>query len=217
MQTAATFAVGLLLLLAGPAAAQQPVPPDAAGVWGFAYEDQPGQPPGAVAERNVISCLAEPSLIAPAADGYVLNAYRIDLLSLMAGTAHYLLQFENLCSYDATSGLESCRRIADPADTLVYWTWYEPLDAAAGIYRAYFFSDEAELAAFKAKKTLPSLHFVTFRCPAGQQPRPQLLQQGTRDEKQSQASYDRMLGNFQTCGYPLCGTEVQRLHDLVSD
>ena len=216
MQTAAAFAIAVLLL-AVPAAAQQPVPPDAAGIWGFAYEDQAGQPPAAVAERNAISCLAEPSLIAPAAEGYVLNAYRIDLVSFTAGTARYLLQFENLCNYDATSGLESCRRIGDPTDDAVYWTWYEPLDAAAGIYRAHFFSDDAELAAFKAKKTLPSVRFVTFRCPAEQQPRRQLLQAATRDENQSQASYDRMLENFQSCGYPLCGAEVQRLHDLVSD
>jgi hypothetical protein len=216
MKTLMTAAV-TLFLLSLPAAAQQPVPPDAAGVWGFAYEDGTGQPPAAVAERNALSCLAEPSLIAPAAEGYVLNAYRIDLLNLTVGTARYLLRFENLCSYDATSGLESCRRIADPADSMVYWTWYQPLDAAAGIYRAHVFADDAELAAFKAKKTLPNAQFVTFRCPAGQQPRRELLQQATREETQSQASYDRMLANFEVCGFPLCGAEVQRLHDLVSD
>lgn len=206
-----------LLLLALPAAAEQSVPPDAAGVWGFAYEDQVGAPPGVVAKRNAISCLTEPSLIAPAAEGYVLNAYRIDLVSFTSGTARYLLQFENLCSYDAASGLESCRRIAEPVDATVYTTWYEPLDAAVGIYRAHVFADDAELAAFKANKTLPSTQFVTFRCPAEQEPRRELLQQGTRDEKQSEASYDQMLANLQTCAFPLCGAEVQRLHDLVTN
>lgn len=205
------------MLLAAPAAAQ-PISPDAPGIWGFAYEDlAPDQSPAELVQRNAISCLVEPSLIAPAAEGYVLNAYRADLIALASGKARYLLQFENLCSYEAETALESCRRIADPTDSTVYWTWYEPLDAAAGIYRAHVFSDEKELAAFKADKTLPGVRFVTFRCPAKAEPQRALLQQATRSVKDSEASYDRMLANFQTCGYPLCGAEVQRLADLVTD
>lgn len=214
MRTAALALAALLL--AAPAGAEQSVSPDAPGLWGFAYEElAPGQAPADLVQRNAISCLVEPSLIAPAAEGYVLNSYRADLIALAAGQGRYLLQFENLCTYDAATALESCRRIADPADKTVYWTWYEPLDTAAGVYRAHLFSDEAELAAFKAKKTLPPVQFVTFPCPAEAQPRRALLQQAPRDLEDSEASYDRMLANFETCGYPLCGAEVQRLVELV--
>ncbi|HKY93850.1 MAG TPA: hypothetical protein VJL84_01040, partial [Kiloniellales bacterium] len=203
MKTSAAALAALLLAL--PAAAQQPVAPDTAGVWGFAYEDlQEGQSASALAQRDVVSCLAEPALIAPAAEGYVLNAYRVDVFGLMRGNVRYFVTYENLCSYDAATGLESCRRISVPPDENVYWTWYQPLDAAAGVFRAYAFADEAEVEAFKKSGAPPetATRFVTFPCPADQQPRPALLEQATRDDAASQASYDNMLGNYRRCDYP---------------
>lgn len=217
MKTAA-LALALLLPLALPAAAQQTVSPDAAGVWGFAYSElEDGRSPQALAAQDVISCYAEPALITAAAGGYVLNAYRVDVSSLASGTVRYYLQFENLCSYDPATGLESCQRIADPSDKSVYWTWYQPLDAALGIYQAHVFVDDDAVEAFRASGTPPAStqRFVTFRCPDDRQPRRQLLQEATRDNEKSEASYDLMMQNFGTCGYPLCGADGQRLRDLV--
>ena len=218
MKTLAALAAALLLSVT--ANAQQPITPDTPGIWGFAYEDlKEGQSPTELAGRSSLSCLAEPATITAAADGYVLNAYRFDVLGLPQGRARYFVQFENLCHFDKATSLESCQRINDPYDDIVYHTWYETLDAQAGVFQAYIFADDAEFEAFKKSgKPADSIHrFVTFRCKPGMQPRKELLDQATRDDQASEAAYDAMLGNFRTCGYPLCGDDAARLHDLVSD
>jgi hypothetical protein len=212
-------ALAAALLLSVPATAQ-PITPDTPGVWGFAYEDlKQGQSPIELARRESLSCLAEPATITAAADGYVLNTFRVDVPGLPLGQVRYFLQFENLCHFDKATGLESCQRINDPYDDVVYHTWYETLDAEAGVFQAYIFADDAEFEAFKKSgKPAEGTHrFVTFRCAPGMQPRKALLDQAVRDDQASETAYDAMLANFRRCGYPLCGDDAQRLHDLVSD
>jgi len=197
-----------------PATAQQPIAPDTPGAWGFAYSDlADGQEPRALAARDAISCLAEPALVVQAAEGYVLNAYRVDLQALAGGELRYFVQFENLCSYDPASGLETCRRIAAPDDANLYRTWYEPLDVAAGIYRAHAFASPAEFEAFQATGQPPETAqgFVVFPCPADQQPDRALLRSATRDDAQSQKAYEAMIENFRLCNAPICGADLDRL------
>jgi len=208
-----------LALAAAPAGAQQSVTPATPGIWGFAYEEQqPGQSAAALVERNAISCLAEPALVARAAEGYLLTSYRVDVQGLAGGAAGYFIQLENLCSYDAASGLESCQRLAEAGDAL-YWTYYAAIDAAAGVYRAHILASQADLDAFRTSGEPPEggTSFVTFLCPAGQRPERALLQAARRDDAASEAAYEAMLENFDACGYPLCGEALQHLQRLIGD
>jgi hypothetical protein len=217
MQTAATLAVAILLL-AVPAAAQQPVPPDAAGVWGFAYEDlRDSQLAQEVVQRDAISCLAEPTLTTTEGEEYKLSVYRIDPRILSAGQLRYFIVSESLCTYDPTTGIETCRRIDEPTDETAYRTYYEPLDTGAGIYRGHAFDTELQVEEFTDHGSLPGGYtFVTFLCPATQQPRLQLLNEAQRNKAEVEAVYDALDEGYRLCGYPVCGEAAERLHTLTT-
>jgi len=213
---AAVAALGLALL-PQPAAAEQKIEPDKPGIWGFAYgEVEPGITPHDLAERDGISCLAEPVLIEPRqGGGYTITAFTIDPDALARNQVRYYLRNRSACSYDPKSGLEECRgEVGDPSP---YWSYYEPLDPARGIYRSHALGDEAMLEEFQATGKLPddTWPFVAFYCPRGLRPRFEALAGAVADSAAHDAAYERLTANIGACGLPLCGEDAERLRKLT--
>jgi len=207
-------AVLLAAVLAPPAAAEPAIGPDKPGIWGFTYDEEvPGQAPQQRAAGSWLSCLAEPALLEPTAAGYRVSVYTIDAAALAANEVRYFLRSRSDCVYEAASGIEGCSTgEGDP-----YWTFYEPLDVGAGIYRGHGLADVAAVDAVRASGKPPaeSWPFLVFYCPKELRPRFAFLQAAIDDRAGEEGAYEALAINLDDCGQPLCGLDAERLRQLA--
>jgi hypothetical protein len=215
----AALAVALAALHFAPAALAEPeIGPDQPGIWGFPYGELKSADPSVLfVDRDVISCLAEPILIEPQANGYRLSVYTIDLAALAQDRIRYYLRIQSSCAYDQASRLETCRTDFGAPNSGPYWTYYKPIDATTGIYQAQMLDSEAEAEQLRQTGLVPesAWAFYIFYCSKQEGPRFEFLQAAVAAEAEAQAAFDAINANVDRCGEPLCGADAERLRQLA--